>query len=135
LSDIAHIGIAVTDLDKAIKIYSDIFGYPPGEIEEVPDQKVKVAIFHTPEDPFSGGIELLFPTDKGSPIKKFLDKRGEGIHHLALRVENLDQKLRELKALGYQLIDEKPRVGAGGKKIAFLHPGSTGSVLLELQEK
>ncbi len=135
MSDIAHIGIAVTDLDKAIKIYSDIFGYPPAEIEEVPDQMVKVAMFQTADDPQSGHLELLSPTDESSPIKKYLDKHGEGLHHLALRVENISAKLDELKKLGYRLINEQPRIGAGGKKIAFMHPGSTGGVLLELQEK
>lgn len=134
MSGIAHIGIAVENLPKAIESYTDILGYPPAEIEDIPDQKVKVAMFVDNKNSANGRIELLSPTDISSPIKKFLDRYGEGLHHIALKVDNIETKLKELKDKGYRLIDEKPRIGVGGKKIAFLHPASVGGVLLELQE-
>ncbi len=135
MSDIAHIGIAVEDPKKASEIFSDIFGYDPSGTVEIPDQKVKVVFFASEENSESGRIELLMPIDDSSPIRKFLDKRGQGLHHLALRVNNVDRKLEELKSKGYRLIDEKPRTGAEGKKIAFIHPSSTGGILIELIEK
>ncbi len=135
MSDIAHIGIAVENLKKASEIFSDILGHEPSGSDEVPGQKVKVVLFTSADDPESGSIELLSPTDDNSPIRKFLDKRGQGLHHLALRVSNIESKLEELKSKGYRLIDEKPRLGAGGKKIAFIHPSSTDGILIELVEK
>ncbi len=135
MSDIEHVGIAVVDLKKAAKIFSDILGRVPSGSEEVVDQKVKVVFFESGEAPESGRIELLTPTDEKSPIKKYLDKRGGGLHHLALRVNNLETKLTELKSKGYRLIDETPRLGAEGKKIAFIHPSSTDGILIELTEK
>ncbi|MEW5923002.1 MAG: methylmalonyl-CoA epimerase [Candidatus Zixiibacteriota bacterium] len=135
VSDISHIGIAVENLEKAIQAFSDLLGYQPVHIEEVIEQKVRVAVFAAKDDPDSGHIELLAATDESSPIKKFIEKRGTGLHHLAILVDDIEQKLSEMKAKGYRLIDEKPKIGAGGKKIAFVHPASTGGVLLELQEK
>jgi methylmalonyl-CoA/ethylmalonyl-CoA epimerase len=135
MSDIEHIGIAVEDLKKAAKIFSDILGREPSGSEDVVDQKVEVVFFESEDDPESGRIELLTPTEESSPIKKYLDKRGGGLHHLALRVDNIETKLTELKSKGYRLIDEKPRLGAEGKKIAFIHPSSTGGILIELTEK
>lgn len=135
MTDISHIGIAVEDLENAVKVFSDVLGYAPTETEEIVDQKVKVVMFASDDDPASGRIELLAATDDDSPIRKFIDKRGSGLHHLALKVNNIEHKLKELKSKGYRLIDETPRVGAGGKKIAFIHPSSTGGILLELQEK
>jgi methylmalonyl-CoA/ethylmalonyl-CoA epimerase len=135
MSDIEHIGIAVGDLNKAAKIFSDILGREPSGTEEVTDQKVRVVFFTSEDNPESGRIELLAPTEDGSSIKNYLDKRGEGLHHLALRVNNIEAKLAELKAKGYRLIDETPRLGAEGKKIAFIHPSSTGGILIELTEK
>jgi methylmalonyl-CoA epimerase len=135
MSDIEHIGIAVEDLKKAAAVFSDILGREPSGEEEVMEQKVKVVLFADNKNTESGRIELLSPTDKKSPIKKFLDKRGGGLHHLALRVDNIETKLTELKSKGYRLIDEKPRLGAEGKKIAFVHPSSTGGILVELVEK
>ena len=135
MSDISHIGIAVSDLEKAVRIYSEILGYEPHEISEVADQKVKVAIFSSDDSEHSGRIELLAGTSEDSPISKFIQKRGEGLHHLAINVDDIEAKLSELKNKGYRLIDDSPRVGAEGKRIAFVHPAATGGVLLELQEK
>jgi len=127
---IDHVGIAVKNLEEAIKVWEGL-GFKVEEIEEVPDQKVKVAVIKVGEN----RIELLEATTEDSPIAKFIEERGEGIHHLAIRVENIESKLEELKQKGYKLIDEKPRVGAGGAKIAFIHPKSVTGVLLELCER
>lgn len=129
---ISHIGIAVADLEKSIPVYELLTGNKVGAITEVADQKVRVAIF--------GGhgnarIELVAPTSPDSPIARFIEKRGEGIHHICIYVENLDQRLAELKAAGVRLIDEKPRIGADGTRIAFVHPSGAGGVLLELEER
>ena len=126
---IDHLGIAVSNLDEALKTY-ELLGFTAVGVEEVPEQKVKVAFLPVGES----NIELLMPTDEKSSIARFLLNRGEGIHHLALLVENLEEKLKELKEKGFTLIDENPRIGAHGKKIAFLHPKSTKSVLIELCE-
>ncbi|MGD9489935.1 MAG: methylmalonyl-CoA epimerase [Calditrichaceae bacterium] len=130
LKQIDHIGIAVPSLDDIIKTYKDAFEMDPVFSEIVPDQKVNVAGFHVGEST----IEYLEPSAPDSPIASFLEKRGTGIHHLAFRVENLAEKLLELKAKGFRLIDETPRPGAEGKKIAFLHPKSTNGILIELCE-
>ncbi len=135
MSDIEHIGIAVEDLKKAAEIFSDILGYEPAGMESVPDQKVEVVFFASDENPESGRIELLSSTDPESPVGKFLDKRGPGLHHLALKVNDIEARLAELKSKDYRLIDEKPRLGAGGKKVAFIHPLSTGGILIELVER
>jgi len=132
--NISHIGIAVADLEKAIKIYSLITGDNKPEIFEVYDQKVKVAIFSS--DGFPGGkIELLTPTSDDSPIAKFLSKKGEGLHHICIYVDDINQKLEELINFGAELIDKKPRKGAEGHLIAFIHPNSTGNVLIELEQR
>jgi len=127
---IDHVGIAVKNLDEAIKVWEGL-GLKVDEIEEVPDQKVRTAIIHVGES----RIELLEPTSEDSPIAKFIAKRGEGIHHLALGVDDIEKHLEELKEKGYRLIDEKPRLGAGGAKIAFVHPKAVTGVLLELCER
>jgi len=127
---IDHVGIAVKNLEEAIKIWEGL-GLKVEEIEEVPDQKVRVAVIKIGES----RIELLEATSEDSPIAKFIEKRGEGIHHIALGVEGIEKKLEELKEKGYRLIDEKPRIGAGGAKIAFIHPKSVTGVLLELCER
>lgn len=127
---IDHVGIAVKNLDEAIKVWEGL-GLKVEEIEEVPDQKVRTAIIHIGES----RIELLEPTAEDSPIAKFIAKRGEGIHHIALGVDNIEEHLKELKDKGYRLIDEEPRIGAGGAKIAFVHPKSVTGVLLELCER
>ncbi|HEY9721567.1 MAG TPA: methylmalonyl-CoA epimerase [Oscillatoriaceae cyanobacterium] len=130
IGPIDHVGIAVENLERSLVIYRDTLGLPLAEIEEVPDQKVRTAIFSDG----TGRVELLEPTSPDSPIAKFLAKRGEGIHHLALRVTDIQQKLEELGAAGVQLIDTTPRIGAGGHLIAFVHPKSMGGVLLELTQ-
>ena len=126
-----HVAIAVKDLDKAIAIYRDALGLELSEIEVVEDQKVRTAIFGHG----MGRVELICPTEAGSPVAKFLEKRGEGLHHICIEVEDIGAALAELKARGAPLIDETPRVGAGGSKIAFIHPKGTGGVLTELSEK
>jgi len=125
---IDHIGIAVKDLEKAIRFYRDQLGLELKGIEEVEEQKVKVAFFPVKES----NLELLESTDPSGPVSKFIEKRGEGFHHLSFRVSDLEGKLRQLKDQGIQLLDEKPRYGAGGAKIAFLNPKSTGGILIEL---
>jgi methylmalonyl-CoA/ethylmalonyl-CoA epimerase len=131
IKNIDHIGIAVNDIESALNFYRDALGLKLEEIEVVEEQKVKVAFL-----PISGGeFELLETTEQDGPIARHIEKNGEGIHHIALRVENLEESLAELKSKGIRLIDEKPRKGAGGAKIAFLHPKSTGGVLLELCER
>jgi len=128
---IDHIGVAVSDLEKTIKFYRDQIGLDFKGTEVVEEQKVKVAFFPVGESK----MEFLEPTEQGSPVGKFIEKKGEGVHHLAFRVDNLEAKLEQLKAQGIELIDEKPRYGAGGARIAFLHPRSTGGILVELCER
>lgn len=130
IGPIDHVGIAVNSLEASLKFYQETLGLPLADIEEVPDQMVRTAIFPTGDS----RIELLEPTSPESPIAKFIAKRGEGIHHVAIRVADVRAKLAELEAAGVQLIDREPRIGAGGHKIAFLHPKATGGVLLELCE-
>ncbi|NOZ92907.1 methylmalonyl-CoA epimerase [bacterium 3DAC] len=125
-----HIAIAVKSLDEATKVYSDLFGKGPDHFEEVEEQKVKTAIYYLGDV----RIELLEPTSDDSPIAKFIEKRGEGLHHVAYKVDDLEAKLAELKEKGFRLIDEKPRVGAEGKLIAFVHPKSVVGVLTELTQ-
>jgi methylmalonyl-CoA/ethylmalonyl-CoA epimerase len=128
---IDHIGIATNGIDEAASVYCDALGLSVVETEEVPAQKVRVAMLPLGES----RIELLEPTSDDSPISKFLAKRGPGIHHVALRVGNIRTALAELKANGTRLIDEEPRVGAGGCLVAFIHPSSMGGVLIELVER
>ncbi|ASJ13681.1 methylmalonyl-CoA epimerase [Thermococcus radiotolerans] len=130
IKKIDHVGIAVKNLDEAIKVWEGL-GLKVEEIEEVPDQEVRTAIIHVGES----RIELLEPTAEDSPIAKFIAKRGEGIHHIALGVEDIEGHLEKLKEEGYRLIDEKPRIGAGGARIAFVHPKAVTGVLLELCER
>lgn len=126
-----HVAVAVANLDEAIKLYSTLFGKKPEHIEEVADQKVRAAFFGVDDT----NIELLFPTSPESPIAKYLEKNPRGgLHHMCLEVTDLEGHLAELKKQGMQLIDEKPRIGAHGKRIAFIHPKSTGGVLIELSE-
>lgn len=126
---IDHVAIAVPDLDKAISLYKQLLGKNPEHIEEVKDQKVKAAFFGIDDT----NIELLFPTAPDSPISQFLAKNPRGgLHHLCIEVTDIQASLDELKQKGVRLIDQKPRIGAHGKKIAFIHPESTGGVLIEL---
>jgi methylmalonyl-CoA/ethylmalonyl-CoA epimerase len=123
-----HIGIAVKSIDSHIPFYRDIMGMKFEGIEEVAEQKVKVAFFAVGES----RIELLEPTSPDSPVAKFMEKNGEGIHHVAYEVEDLEAALDGLRSANVRLIDETPRCGAHGTRIAFLHPKTTGGVLTEL---
>jgi len=125
---IDHIGIATNGIAEAANFYREALGIDVEEIEEVSSQKVRVAMLAIGES----RIELLEATATDSPISKFVAKRGPGIHHIAVRVEDIRSKLADLKTKGARLIDEEPRVGAGGCLVAFVHPSSTGGVLLEL---
>ena len=127
---ILHIGIAVKSLDEAILFYENIFGLKCYNIEEVEEQKVKTAFFKVGDTK----IELLESTDPDGPIGKFIEKRGEGIHHMAFAVKDIENRLREAEEKGVRLIDHKPRKGAEGLDIAFLHPKSTLGVLTEICE-
>ncbi|MFA6978747.1 MAG: methylmalonyl-CoA epimerase [Ignavibacteriaceae bacterium] len=131
INKIEHIGIAVKNLTETISYYENIFGLKCYAIEEVVDQKVKTAFFMVGETK----IELLEATSDESPVAKFIEKKGEGVHHIAFAVEKLDSLLPELESKGIQLIDKQPRKGAEEMNIAFLHPKSTFGVLTELCEK
>ena len=128
---LTHVGIAVKDLDDASKRYSKLLKIPEAGRETVADQKVKIAFFHTD----GASIELTAPTAADSPISKYLENRGEGVHHLSFEVDDIRAELKRLKGEGFQLIDEEPRIGAGGSWIAFLHPKSTNGVLIEISQK
>lgn len=130
LSHIEHLGIAVKSLEESIPYYEEVLGLTCYSIEEVADQKVKTAFFRIGEVK----IELLEPTAEDSPIAKFIEKRGEGVHHVAFAVDGIEGALAEVEAKGVQLIDKTPRKGAEGLTIAFLHPKSTKGVLTELCE-
>lgn len=127
---IEHLGIATRRIDEAIGFWRDALGLEIVETEEVAEQKVRVAMLPVGES----RVELLEPTSEDSPIAKFLEKRGPGIHHIAIRVDDISKTLARLKEQGARLIDETPRTGAGGSLIAFVHPSSTNGVLLELVE-
>jgi len=129
-SHIEHIGIAVKNLDESIKFYEDVLGLQCYNVEEVKDQKVRTAFFQVGDTK----IELLESTDPEGPIGKFVEKKGEGIHHMAFAVENIEEKLKMAEENGVRLIDKEPRKGAEGLDIAFLHPKSTNGVLTELCE-
>ena len=126
-SNIDHLGIAVRSIEEARGFYHDVLGLELGGIEEIPDQKVRVVFFQIGEV----RIELLEPTSNDSPVARHLEKRGPGLHHIAYRVDDLSTTLAALKSAGVKLIDESPRDGAHGMKIAFAHPASTGGVLTE----
>lgn len=132
IDTIDHVGIAVKSLNQAIKLYRDILGFRLEGVHTLSDRKVKVAFF-------AGGaksrIELIESLGADSPVANFLETRGEGIHHLAMKVENIEAALEDFKRRGVRLIDEKPKSGVEGARIAFVHPKSTCGVLLELVQK
>jgi methylmalonyl-CoA/ethylmalonyl-CoA epimerase len=130
-SHIEHIGIAVTNLEQAISFYEKVLGLKCYNIEEVADQKVRTAFFQVGQTK----LELLQSTDPAGPIGKFIEKKGEGIHHIAFSVEKIEEQLKHAADMGIALIDSKPRKGAEGLDIAFLHPKATSGVLIELCEK
>ena len=130
ITHIEHIGIAVKSIDEALPFYENVMGLKCYNIEEVADQKVRTAFFMIGQTK----IELLESTDPEGPVGKFIEKRGEGIHHIAFAVDQIEDKLRKAEAAGIRLIDSTPRKGAEGLSIAFLHPKSTFGVLTELCE-
>ncbi len=135
---LSHIGIAVADLQVGIRNYERLLGRPPVLIQDVPDQKVKVAVFSATDESHGGtggNIELISATDPTSPIARFIANRGEGLHHICIYVDDIEAKLMEFKSAGMKLIDQSPRIGAEGNRIAFLHPSSAGGVLIELEER
>ncbi len=131
MQKIHHIGIAVNKLDEAVKVYETFLKDVEPEFEEVESQKVKVAVIALGDS----RIELLEPTADDSPIAQFMLKKGSGIHHLCIEVDDVKKSLSALEEKGYRLIDKEPREGAMGMQIAFVHPKSTGGVLLELCQK
>jgi len=128
---IDHIGIATRGISESLSLWVDQMGLAVASTEEVPEQGVRVAMLPIGE----ARVELLEPLSADSPVGKFLEKRGPGIHHVAIRVADIRAELSKLKESGARLIDESPRVGAGGCLVAFVHPSSTGGVLLELVER
>ena len=131
MKKVDHIGIAVRDLNAVLPYYTDTLGLPLMKIEEVESQKVRVAFI----DAGNVKLELLEPMDDQSAIYKFLEKKGEGIHHIAFGVEDIEQRMEELRDNGVRLLSDKPNPGAGGAMVAFLHPKSSNGVLYELCEK
>lgn len=125
---IAHVGVAVPDLEAALAFYRDVLGLAPGPTELADGAAIVSLRFGESE------IELLAPRDPAGPIARFLERRGAGIHHICYRVPDLDLALEACRRSGYRLVDEQPRTGAGGRRIAFLHPRSTAGILLELTE-
>ncbi|MCL4869350.1 MAG: methylmalonyl-CoA epimerase [Anaerolineae bacterium] len=130
IKKISHIAVIVPDLDEAMDFWVEALGLELSHVEHVEDQAVDVAFLPAGES----DIELLKPITEDSGVAKFLQKRGPGIHHICFEVEDISQSLARLKARGIQLINEEPTIGTGGKKIAFIHPKSTGGVLVELYE-
>ena len=128
ITNINHIGIAVNSIEEQIPFYRDILKFEFLGIEEVSDQKVRVAIFKIGDVK----IELLEPTSDQSPISKFIEKKGTGIHHIAYQSDNIEKDISTLKEKDIKMIDENPRSGAHGVKIAFIHPRSSGKILTEL---
>lgn len=128
---IDHLGIAVNSIDGGKEFWSEVLGLEFESAETVEEQKVKTAFFPVGESE----VELLESTTPDGPVAKYIEKRGQGFQHVAFRVENIEEALEELKAKGVQLIDQKPRIGAGGAKIVFLHPKATGGILVELCER
>lgn len=126
-----HIGIAVKNLDETIKFYTDVLGLDLQDTEIVEEQKVKVAFLPIGDTE----VELLESTAVDGPIAKYIERNGEGVQHLAFRVENIEEAIAEMKDKGMRMIDEMPRYGAGGAKIAFMHPKSSYRVLIELCER
>ena len=131
IKKIDHIGIAVSSIENSLPFYTNILNLQLEGIEEVESENVKVAFINIGESK----LELLEPLSPESPIAKFIEKRGEGIHHVALGVSSIEARIQDMKENGIRMLADEPKLGAGGAKIAFMHPKSTGSVLYELCEK
>ncbi len=130
MSGLDHVAILVKDLDAAIALYRDVYGLQLHEVEEVPTEEVKVAIFGHG----LGRIELVCPTDPASPLARRIAEKGEGLHHICLEVPDIEKAMASLRAAGAPLLDEKPRPGAGGSRVAFVHPRGSRGVLVELKQ-
>ena len=133
IKNVDHIGLAVPNLEEALKFYEDVLGFKCQGTEVVEEQKVKVAFLPVGDTE----LELLESTSEDGPIAKFIEKNGGrgGIQHIALRVDSIEEAIEEIKSKGYKMIDEKPRYGAGNASIAFCHPKSTNGILIELSER
>ncbi|RTR35187.1 methylmalonyl-CoA epimerase [Robertmurraya yapensis] len=131
IKKVDHIGIAVRSLEKALPFYTEVLGLEVQAIEEVDSEKVKVAFIKVGETK----LELLEPTSPDSPIAQAIEKRGEGIHHVALGVDSIEERIKDMQEKGIQMLQDKTKTGAGGALVAFMHPKSTGRVLYELCEK
>ena len=131
IKHIDHIGIAVKGIEQAGKFYTDVLGLKIEDVENVADQKVNVAFIPITDSE----VELLESTEPDGPVAKYISARGEGVQHIAFRVEDIDKTLEELKEKGVRLIDQTPRKGAGGARIAFIHPKETNGVLVEICER
>ena len=131
IKHIDHIGIAVNSIEEGKKFFTDILGLKLQKTEIIEEQKVKTGFFPITDSE----LELLESTSPDGPVAKYIASRGEGVQHIAFRVENIDEALKELKEKGVRLIDQEPRKGAGGAKIAFIHPKESHGVLVELYEK
>jgi methylmalonyl-CoA/ethylmalonyl-CoA epimerase len=125
-----HVAILVSDLDAAIRLYRDVYGLELAEVEEVPSEKVRVAIFGHG----AGRIELVSPSSPDSPMARAIEKRGEGLHHVCLEVPDIEKAMASLRAQGAPLLDDVPRPGAGGARVAFVHPKGSRGVLVELRQ-
>jgi len=131
IKKVDHIGIAVKSLETTLPFYVDVLNLPLLGIEEVESEKLRVAFLQAGE----AKIELLEPMSADSTVAKFIEKRGEGIHHVALGVDSIEERIKDLKEKGIQMIQDKPKIGAGGAHVAFMHPKSASGVLYELCEK
>ncbi|MBM3262924.1 MAG: methylmalonyl-CoA epimerase [candidate division Zixibacteria bacterium] len=131
IGKIAHIGVAVNDMQNTLRLYHETLGLPLHGQELLESDRVKIAFLPVGDTE----IELLEATDPESPVARFIEKRGEGIHHIAFEVDDIEKALTRLREQGFRLIDEHPRTGASGVRVAFLHPKTTGGVLIELCEK
>lgn len=129
---IDHIGIAVEDMDAALVLYRDLMGLELERLEEVPSESVQVAMLKLDRSGAVGHVELLCPMNDECNIAKFIAKKGPGLHHIAFAAENVEVMMERCREAGLRLLDEKPRTGAGGKQIVFLHPKSTAGVLMEM---
>jgi methylmalonyl-CoA/ethylmalonyl-CoA epimerase len=130
IKSVNHVAIAVKNLDEGLKVFETLLGHKAAQVKEIPDQKVKAAMIHVGDVE----IELIQPTDPGTGVAKFLDSKGEGIHHICFEVDDVDKELQAMAAKGIETIDKKGRTGMSGK-VGFLHPKSAKGVLIELVQK
>lgn len=129
--EIDHIAIAVASMDEALRTFETLYGLVPDHTEDIGSDKVKEAMLPVGNT----HLQLLQPSDPESTVAKFIEKRGEGLHHIAVRVDDIDATLAHLKSQGAELLDEEPRIGGGGHRVAFVHPKTTNGILIELVER